>query len=475
MTRKVKVAIVGAGTTGLNAMGQVRKVTRDFVFINGGELGTTCARVGCMPSKAIIQTAEDFFRRKIFDREGIEGEGQLQVDLPEAFEHVRDIRDILVDRILSHSTDEMGDEFIDGYASFIEPGVLEVNGERIEAESIVLAPGSSPVVPEAWREFGDRILTTDEFFEQEQWPESMAVIGLGVIGLELGQALCRLGVEVTGFDLAPAIGGITDPAVASCAHTLIGKEFPMFLGAAAEVMQEGDQLRVSAGENSVLVDKVLVAMGRCSNLHNMNLDKAGIPLRQDGLPEYNPNTTQVVDSRVFVAGDADEFRPILHEAAAEGRIAGYNATREQVTAFARSVPFSVAFTDPNICQIGQTLDQLNEEEIVIGEMNFGPLGRGLVMGKNKGLIRLYVRKIDGRLLGACMAIPKGENVSHLIAWSIEQNLSVRDMIAMPFYHPTIEEGLQGALRNAIGQLPVLSEGRDYPLDIRPLAELSGER
>ena len=471
MTRKVKVAVVGAGTAGLNAMAQVRRVTDEFVLINGGQLGTTCARVGCMPSKAAIQVADDFHRRAIFEREGIEGGDGLSVDLAEAFEHVRDIRDILVDGVLSHSTDEMGEEFIDGYAKFVEPGVLEVNGERIEAESIVLAAGTTPTVPKDWKRFGDKIITTDEFFEIEEWPKSVAVIGLGVIGLELGQALARMGVEVTGFDVLDTIGGIDDPEVAKVALDLVGKEFPMHLGTAAEIAEEDGRLRVTAGEHSVLVDRVLAAMGRRSNLRSMDLDKAGIELREDGLPDFNPNTTRVGSSRVFVAGDADEYRQILHEASTEGRIAGYNAVREEPVAFARAVPFGICFTDPNICQVGARLSELDEDAIVVGEMKLGPSGRALIMGKNKGLVRIYARKIDGRLLGASLCTAKGENLAHLIAWCIEQNLTVRDMIAMPFYHPTIEEVLQSALRDAIAKLPDLQQGKDYPLDLRPLEDL----
>ncbi len=471
MARSVKVAIVGAGTAGLNAMAQVRRKTGDFVFINGGALGTTCARVGCMPSKVAIQVAEDFHRRGIFKREGIAGGDGLTVDVDEAFEHVRDIRDILVDRVRGHSTDNMGDELIDGYARFVAPGVLEVNGEQIEAQNIVLAAGSTPVVPDAWKKFGDRILTSDNLFEQEKWPGSMAVIGLGVIGLELGQALNRMGVSVTGFDLLDTVGGIADPEVLNTTLDIIGKEFPMFLGAAAEVTEEDDKLRVTSAENSVLVDQVLVSMGRRSNLYSMDLEKSGLPLREDGLPEFNPNTGQVNGTRVFAAGDGNGYRQILHEAGTEGRIAGYNAVREKVTAFARTTPFAIAFNDPNICSVGATFGELDPETIVTGEMKFGPLGRGLVMGKNKGLLRLYARKVDGRLLGAAMVAPKGENLSHLLAWSIEQNLTVRDMIAMPFYHPTVEEALQGALRSALAKLPELSEGKEYPLDLRPLEEL----
>ncbi|MBT6933363.1 MAG: FAD-dependent oxidoreductase, partial [Proteobacteria bacterium] len=90
MERNVDVAIIGAGTAGLSAMSQVRQAKKDFVLINGGELGTTCARVGCMPSKALIQVAHDLHRREIFEREGIEGGADLTVNLPDALEHVRD-------------------------------------------------------------------------------------------------------------------------------------------------------------------------------------------------------------------------------------------------------------------------------------------------------------------------------------------------------------------------------------------------
>ena len=131
MEQQVEVAIIGAGSAGLSAMSVVRRFTESFVLIDGGELGTTCARVGCMPSKAAIQVAEDYFRRHYFDRVGIEGDDSLEINVPDAMEHVRDLRDIFVDRVLSGTTDNMGDELIEDYASFIEPGLLQVGEDRI--------------------------------------------------------------------------------------------------------------------------------------------------------------------------------------------------------------------------------------------------------------------------------------------------------------------------------------------------------
>ena len=138
-------------------MSQVKRETDNYVLINGGELGTTCARVGCMPSKVLIQVAEDFHRKSIFDREGIDGAEELSVDVPASLEHVQDMRDVFVDKTLS-DTDEMdAAHLIEGYAKFISNDTLEINGEQIKAKCIIIATGSTPIVPKAWQEFSDDI------------------------------------------------------------------------------------------------------------------------------------------------------------------------------------------------------------------------------------------------------------------------------------------------------------------------------
>lgn len=467
MNRKVDVAIIGAGTAGLNAMGQARRAGKTFVLINGGELGTTCARVGCMPSKALIQVADQLHGRSLFDRFGIEGGDDLSVNSQDAMEHVRDIRDLLVDRVLDGSTDTLDDsQFIEGYATFIDQNHLSVNGESIEANAIVIANGSRPVLPQKWLEFSDKIVTTDDFFELEELPESMAVIGLGVIGLELGQALSRLGVSVSGFDAVNAIAGLTDEAVNKVAVNVIGKDFPLYLGVPAEVTAEGDKLRVSAGEHSVLVDKVLASLGRRPNIDNLDLTKLDLSLDDRGVPIYNPSTMQIADTRLFIAGDTNADLAILHEAAEEGRIAGVNACRDDVLAFQRKTPLGITFCDPNIVTVGKSWAELSDDDsVVVGEMPMGPVGRALIMGKNKGLIRLYARKADGLLLGASMMAAKGENLAHLLAWSIQQGMTVHQMLQMPYYHPVLEEAVQATLQKI---LPLLDYKTDLPADLQPL-------
>lgn len=446
--RHVDVAIIGSGSAGLYALGKVKPSGKSFVLINGGEAGTTCARVGCMPSKAIIQVAEDFHRRTVIKRFGIDGTENLTIDRAEAMEYVQDMRDTFVDRVLSNSTDHMSDEvFIEGYARFIEPDLLEIdNGQRIRANKIIIATGSSPVVPAEWKAFGDRIITTDEFFEQDDLPESIAVVGLGVIGLELGQSLARIGVNVTGFDMAETIGGISDPEIAKTAIDIIGKEFPLHLGVAASITQGDDgKLVVSAGDTSVTVDKVMVSIGRRPNLASLNLEAADIEIDDKGMPVFNPNTMQIGDSHLFLAGDVNAERQLLHEAGDEGRIAGYNAVSETITAFKRKAVLNIVFSDPNICQVGARYDQLDEATTAIGSIQLAPVGRAMIMAKNKGLIRVYADKSTGKLLGSEMISVKGENLAHLLAWCVQKEMTVGELLQMPYYHPVLEEALQAAL------------------------------
>ena len=457
--KHVDVAIIGSGSAGLYALGKVRPSGKRFVLINGGELGTTCARVGCMPSKAMIQAAEDYHRRGILGRYGVAGHEELELDTEEAMEHVRDLRDTFFDRVLSNSTDKMSEQmFVQGYARFVDPHTLEVDGLRIHAEKIIIATGTRPLVPKPWQAFGDRILTTDQIFEQEQLPASMAVIGLGVIGLEIGQSLARLGVEVTGFDMLETIGGLDDLDVAKAALEAIGKDFPMHLGAAAEIGEENGKLRVSAGGHTVLVDKVLASLGRIPNLDNMAIENAGIELGRHGVPAFNPNTMQVGDSHIFLAGDITGDRALLHEAGDEGRIAGHNATSDEISAFRRKVPLSINFCDPNICHVGARWSELDPDATAVGTVNFAPVGRALIMGKNRGILKVYADKRSGRLLGSEMACPKGEHLAHLLAWSIEQELTVGRLLQMPFYHPVIEEALQAALYDCYSKVENKNSG-----------------
>src|SRR5712671_3685321 len=178
MSKSLDVVIIGTGTAGLSALRELRGQTDNFVIINDGPYGTTCARVGCMPSKALIEAANAFHRRGAFANFGINGAEKLAVDIPAVLRHVRSLRDRFVGGTVT-VTNELGPRSIAGRARFVAPDAVEVNGERLQARKIIIATGSRPIVPSAWRAFGKRILTSDDLFEQDSFPSRMAVIGMG--------------------------------------------------------------------------------------------------------------------------------------------------------------------------------------------------------------------------------------------------------------------------------------------------------
>jgi dihydrolipoamide dehydrogenase len=265
-----------------------------------------------------------------------------------------------------------------------------------------------------------------------------------------------MGVKVAAVDQLSNIAKLDDEKVNEVAVAAIGKDFPLWLGAPASLEKTDDGILVKAGDNEMVVEKVLASLGRQPNLQNLNLGATDMVLDESGIPAYDPLTMQVGDLPIYIAGDVNTDRPLLHEAGHEGRIAGHNAIKhangETNQKFKRKVPLAITFCDPNIAIVGAQLSELDEEEIAIGEIPFAPVGRALILGKNRGLLRLYVRKSDGLLLGASMCCVKGENLAHLLCWSIEMGMTVFDMLKMPFYHPVIEEALQAALYNVLSEL-----------------------
>ncbi|MEX2334806.1 MAG: dihydrolipoyl dehydrogenase [Pseudohongiella sp.] len=450
---KVDTVIVGAGTAGLSALREVRRYTDDFVLVNDGHWGTTCAAVGCMPSKALIEVANAFHHRKLFPGFGLQGAEAMHADIPAVLAHVRKLRDGFVKGPES-VPEELGKRAIKGFARLTGPGRIEVNGTEIRARAIILAPGSRPVVPESWRAYGNRILTTDSLFEQSDLPQRIAVIGMGAIGVEMAQALSRLGITVAAFDNSGRLAGIGDDQVLAAFRPLLEREVRLHLGGPAELEDAGHSIRVTGAGGSFDADLVLAAMGRRPNIDRLGLESLGVPLSDKGMPQIDPTTLRIGDTSVFLAGDANGHIPLLHEAADEGYIASQFAAPDATAAgFCRRTPLAIVFSSPQIAHVGKALSETPEESRVTGSADFSRQGRVRIKGETAGLLRVHADSQSGRLLGADMCVPEAEHLAHLLALAIEHQMTVQDMLAMPFYHPVVEEGLRSALRDLAKQLP----------------------
>ncbi len=475
--RKVDIAIIGAGTAGLTAYSAARKHTDSLVLIEGEEYGTTCARVGCMPSKLLIAAAESAHDARRAGLFGIQT-GPIVVHGDEVLDRVRRERDAFVASVLASMDAIPAEHKLMGCARFLAPGRLAVGGSiEVEAERIVIATGSSASIPAMFEGLGERLLMNDSLFELPSLPESVAVFGAGVLGLEMGQALSRLGVRVRMFGRNGALGGIADQEIRSYAEQYFNEEF--YLDTRSEVTdlsprENGVCIHFSDRDNGAvteLFDYILVATGRSPNLDGLDLHNSGLSLGDDGIPLTEPATLQCGNSAVFLVGDANRQAPLLHEAAHEGRIAGDNAGRyPKVVSVERHVPFAVMFSSPQIAMIGPRVGRMSAAECknyAVGTSSFENQGRSKVIGKNRGILKVYAERDGGRFVGAEMFGPAAEHIGHLLAWAAQQRMTVAAMLAMPFYHPVIEEGVRTALRDLHNNLEKTTDHIDPCLQLGP--------
>ena len=456
--REVDVAVLGAGTAGMAAYREAARAGASVALIDGGPLGTTCARVGCMPSKLLIAAAEARHRAERLDAFGLRA-GAVEVDGVAVMRRVRAERDRFVGFV--HEAIEGFDpaHLVRQHARFEGDGVLVLDdGSRLRARATVIATGSRPNVPAPFEVAGDRLIVNDDVFEWTDLPRSVAVFGAGVIGLELGQALARLGVAAHLFGRGGSVGPLTDPAVRDVAARAFAAEFPCHLDARTEVRRDGDEVVVvwegtapdgSPDVGEARFEYLLAATGRRANVDGLGLGNTSLELDARGVPVHDVQSMRCGDGSVFIAGDATIDAPLLHEAADEGRLAGENAARfPDAWKRARRTPLGIVFSDPQIAIAGRSHGQLLADgvDFAVGEVSFADQGRARVMLVNAGLLRVYGERGTGLLLGAEMVGPAAEHLSHLVAWTIQGRLTVGEALERPFYHPVLEEGLRTALR-----------------------------
>jgi dihydrolipoamide dehydrogenase len=459
-TLKVDVAVVGAGTAGLAAYRAAKARGARAVIIEAGPYGTTCARVGCMPSKLLIAAAEAAHAIDHAAGFGVRVDGAKRIDGREVMDRVRRERDRFVGFVVRGVEGIAPEDRIAGHARFLDRNTLDVGGHtRIAARSIVIATGSRPAVPEFLKNAGDRLVVNDDVFGWETLPRSVAVFGPGVIGLELGQALARLGVRVVVLGRGGRVGPLTDPVVRDAAVKAFSAE--LYLDADADVRRvarvaggvEVEYRRLDGTVGVETFEYLLAATGRRPNVDGLGLESLGLARDAQGVPRFDPRTLRVGDTNLFIAGDAANDIPLLHEAADEGKIAGDNAAMLPAVAPGhRRAPLAVVFTDPQIAIVGGGYGKLVPGAFETGEVSFEDQGRSRVMLRNRGHLRVYADRATGRFLGAEMAGPAAEHIGHLLAWALANRMTVASMLEMPFYHPVIEEGLRTALRDLDARL-----------------------
>ena len=421
------VVVIGAGTAGLSAYRNAKQFTQNVLMIESGPYGTTCARVGCMPSKLLIAAAEAAHSIEMAPAFGVHSSKPV-IDGKAVMARVKSERDRFAGFVVEAVDEIPSEDKIRGYAQFLDANRVQIDDHTIiTAKRFVIATGSRPSYPGVFNNFGDRLIINDDVFDWDDLPESVAVFGPGVIGLEIGQALHRLGVKVKLFGVGGAIGPLTDPVVKDYANTVFAEEFYVDTDSNVSDMKKvGNKAELTYTDKQGVkhtkqFDYVLAATGRVPNTDKLGLENTGIELDERGVPTADAHTMQCGDSHIFIAGDASNMLPLLHEASDQGTIAGQNAGRyPQVRAGLRRAKIAAVFSDPQIAMVGESFKEISQrlgscDCFEIGEVSFENQGRSRVMLKNKGHMRVYAEHGTGLFLGAEFIGPQAEHIAHLLA------------------------------------------------------------
>lgn len=447
------VAVIGAGSAGLAAYKAAKAEGARTLLIEAGPGGTTCARFGCMPSKLLLaaaRAARDANQASTF---GIKISGVV-MDSKAVMARVQRERDGFVAAVLKDMAAIPAADKVHGRARFAGPDRLTVDDHAlIAAGAIVIATGARPVVPQDLRDAcQERVVTHETIFDLNVLPRTLAVIGAGPLGLELALAFSRLGVKTTLFDEGKTIGAVKDPVVAAAVLETVGQALAMQLGVQVKAKRKADGdilLRWTDSDGKArrgTFEYVLDAAGRKPAVDHLDLNLTGLELDDSGVPVFNTQTFRCGASRIFIAGDVNDERPVLHEAALQGALAGRNAASLPKLERRSPMPaMAVVYSDPDIAAVGAPWDKDAAEDWIIGCSH--SVGRARVDARTPGVLRVYADAKSGMLIGGEMFGPDVEHLAHLLAWTVQLKLTAKDVLSLPFYHPTLEEGFRTALRD----------------------------
>ena len=456
------IIIIGAGTAGISAYKEAIKHTSNILIINDGPWDTTCARVGCMPSKVLISTANRMHDIQHADEVGLTV--QSDIDISQAMQHVRNLRDRFTNATLRDVSGWNSAHKKNGQAKFINANTIDVNGQSYSAKSFIIAVGSTPNYEAAWKnEIGNKLITSDEIFELNSLPKSIAVIGSGVIAIELAQAMQRLGVETTVFARSRKVGVLSSSKLQQIAQTELSKELNIKFEILPNLVKNTEnRVELNYIENNetkqLFVEYLLAATGRQSNLKTLNLENIDPSFSDLKKLPVNNETKQLANLPIFIIGDAFTQTPLQHEAALEGKLVISSCLNfPQVINLKSLTPLGIVFSNPEMAMVGHNYANLTKfgVEFITGYASYEKQGRALVLGKNKGAVEVYIDKNTRKLLGAELFIESAEHIAHLLAWMISEEVTLDDILQKPFYHPTLEEGLRTAFKHARRQLNII--------------------
>ncbi len=456
MTEKnVKLVVIGAGPGGYVCAIKAAKLGVETLLIEEARPGGTCLNVGCIPSKAIIHAADEFYKASSCTVDNALGLSVQQVNID--YSKTLAWKDGIVSKLnggVEGLLKKAGARTLYGKARFLDGKTVEVETEsgpvKVHAEHIVIATGSEPIeIPSL--PFGQDIMSSSDALALDAIPQSIAVVGGGYIGLEIGTAFAKLGSGVVVIESADSIlpqydSALTAPVLKRLSHLNI----ELMTNARAQSYANGSVEVVLADSSTrqLSVDKVLVTVGRKPRT-DCGLEE--LSLTMSGAYVDINESCQTSMRGVYAIGDITGEPMLAHRAMAQGEVVAEVIAGKSSVFDKQCIP-AVCFTDPEIVTVGLTSEEASLQgiEVSVGQFPLQANGRAMTMEREDGFVRVVAEKHNGVVLGIQAVGYQISELSAAFSLAIEMGARAEDIAATVHAHPTISEGFQEACMSVAG-------------------------
>jgi dihydrolipoamide dehydrogenase len=453
----MKIIVIGAGPGGYEAAIMAAKLGAEVTIVEKDQPGGTCLNRGCIPTKALLATADALDIMHSAKQFGITLDEAPVPDFPVIIERKNKVVSSLVKGI-EFLFKANNVTMIKGIGKLLDKNTVEVitedgQVEVLTGDKIILATGSVPVIPGMFKYDGETVISSDEVLDLKSVPESLIIVGGGVIGCEIGQFLKRMGCAVTIVEMEKQLLPLEDEETAKQLARQFKKEKIKVIAGngikAVEVTETGVVATLS-DDKTVEAEKMLVAIGRRSFCDGLNAAAAGVEMDERSRIIVSEKMQTSVDS-IYAIGDIVASPLLAHVASKEGIVAVYNAVKDSGKKISyKAVPRCV-YTDPEVASVGLTERECQEKGIdyKIGQFDFRALGKAQAMGKIQGFVKVIVDQNDV-IIGAAIVGAHATDLLAELSLAVHAGLTAEMVGDVIHAHPTLSEAIMEALHDVHG-------------------------
>jgi dihydrolipoamide dehydrogenase len=453
----MKISVLGAGPGGYVAAIRAAQLGAEVTVIEEAEVGGTCLNWGCIPTKTLIASAEALHKIKNAKSFGLDLDGTVTPNIEKIVERKNKVVGIQIKGIRG-LFNSWGIRLIEGRGVIVDPKKIKVSlrdgsTEEVETDKIIISTGSRPAQIPVFPFDGKRILSSDNAINPDSIPQSLLIVGAGVIGCEFAFIYKQFGSEVTMVEMMPNAVSTEDEEISRILERELKKNKIKLLTDTSvekvDVRGDGVSVQLSDGK-TIEAEKVLVSIGRAVNSENIGLEAVGV--EKGGRGEI------LVDSKmrtniegIYAIGDVVGGVMLAHLASKEGIIAAENAAGGNSEMKYDVIPAAI-FTSPEIGSVGMREKQAVEKGIKykVGRFQFRALGKAHAMGEIAGLFKIIADEKTDAILGSHIIGAHASDLIHEVALAMEKGLTAKDIAHMIHSHPTLAEGIMEAAEDVHG-------------------------